>query len=189
MEAEPKSVQKATKVPKNQKGDRVIRDQTECPEEKANFISRVLYWWLNPIFVSGYKRPLEKSDLWALSSRFHAKKLADEFEKDWEKEIEAFHAKKLLKRQKEESERIMVEKSEKIGKSGNDVEKGEKAMAEEETPSLYGSMRHFIFWKLLPIGFIKLLTDVCTVASPYVLKLIIDYVSAPSSEETPLWLG
>lgn len=141
--------------------------QEKCPEENANFLSRITYWWINTVFWAGYKRPLEKADLWLLSSRFHSKTLTDSFDECWKQEISDFASRKA---QKEASGKASLKET-------------------EEKPSVYRALKSMIFWELAPVGFIKVVCDISTVSSPLLLKAIIDYVAKSSIDPQPLWLG
>jgi ATP-binding cassette subfamily C (CFTR/MRP) protein 1 len=57
------------------------------PEESAGFFSKIVYWWMNPLFITGYRRPLDQKDIWNLPSRFQSEKLANDFEEHWKKEL------------------------------------------------------------------------------------------------------
>lgn len=34
-----------------------------APEYVANFFNRLVFWWINPLLLSGYSRPLQEGDL------------------------------------------------------------------------------------------------------------------------------
>ncbi|CAG8547028.1 11089_t:CDS:10 [Funneliformis mosseae] len=62
------------------------KPNTLIPEANANIFSKVIFWWAGNIMRIGYKRPLEKDDLYVLNDPKLAKNVTDEFEKSWEKE-------------------------------------------------------------------------------------------------------
>ena len=43
-------------------------DDKPCPKKFASFPSRLLYSWIDPLLISGYKNPLTQKDLWSLNS-------------------------------------------------------------------------------------------------------------------------
>ncbi|KAF0500213.1 ABC transporter [Gigaspora margarita] len=61
---------------------------TELPETNANIFSKLTFWWLNGLMSLGYKRPLEKDDLYDLNDARSAKFVTDKFEIEWKKETE-----------------------------------------------------------------------------------------------------
>jgi len=62
------------------------KPNTLIPEAKANILSRITFWWAGKLMSLGYKRPLEKDDLYVLSDARLAKNVVDNFERSWEQE-------------------------------------------------------------------------------------------------------
>ena len=52
----------------------------------SNFISDVTYWWMNWVFLLGYKRPLDKEDLGTLPEIHTASFVHEKFKDAYEKE-------------------------------------------------------------------------------------------------------
>ncbi|TNN61504.1 Multidrug resistance-associated protein 4 [Liparis tanakae] len=40
------------------------KDTKTNPAAEANFLSTIVFWWLNPLFRTGYKRKLEEDDMY-----------------------------------------------------------------------------------------------------------------------------
>eukprot|EP00041_Stephanoeca_diplocostata_P034518 m.1181405 g.1181405 ORF g.1181405 m.1181405 type:complete len:419 (-) comp24534_c0_seq7:4496-5752(-) len=55
----------------------------ECPEARAGLWSTITFSWMTPMISLGYKRPLENSDVWKLSSGDHAQQIRARFQKQW----------------------------------------------------------------------------------------------------------
>jgi len=53
------------------------------PEATANFFSTITFWWLTPLMVLGYKKPLEMEDLWELDESETVRRLSEAFEHHW----------------------------------------------------------------------------------------------------------
>ncbi|CAG8455262.1 7608_t:CDS:2, partial [Dentiscutata heterogama] len=64
------------------------RLNNKIPETKANLFSELTFWWINDLMSLGYKRPLEKDDLFVLNDTRTAKIVTDKFEAEWRKEVE-----------------------------------------------------------------------------------------------------
>jgi len=62
------------------------KPNTLLPESNANILSRLTFWWAESLMSLGYKRPLEKDDLYVLNDARIAKNVVGNFEKSWEKE-------------------------------------------------------------------------------------------------------
>ncbi|XP_062982827.1 multidrug resistance-associated protein 1-like isoform X2 [Elgaria multicarinata webbii] len=57
------------------------------PEESASFLSKITYSWFSRVITSGYKKPLEREDLFELNQSDSAYVVCPDFEKQWRKEI------------------------------------------------------------------------------------------------------
>ncbi|KAK9761312.1 hypothetical protein K7432_013885 [Basidiobolus ranarum] len=67
------------------------------PEENANIFSHIVFWWLNSLMFKGYKRPLEKEDLYDLGETYSSHNLSVRFGNAWKGEFQRpkaslFHA-------------------------------------------------------------------------------------------------
>ncbi|CAK7197677.1 ATP-binding cassette transporter yor1 [Sporothrix eucalyptigena] len=43
--------------------------RTVCPEDKANFFSKLIFHWQGPLMRTGYSRPLELNDIWLVNPK------------------------------------------------------------------------------------------------------------------------
>ncbi|CAG8620613.1 18108_t:CDS:2, partial [Acaulospora morrowiae] len=68
--------------------------ETVIPEENANFLSRIIFWWVGDLMRLGYKRPLEKEDLYLMNDRRLTENLAVKFDVEWKKELNKVGTKK-----------------------------------------------------------------------------------------------
>eukprot|EP00833_Pecoramyces_ruminatium_P000081 jgi/Orpsp1_1/1174113/evm.model.c7180000048971.1 len=57
------------------------------PYTNASILSKITYWWVNPIFEIGYKRPLENNDIYLLEKKYQEKNLAENFYKIYNNEL------------------------------------------------------------------------------------------------------
>lgn len=152
---------------KTEKPTKPNRSDTVAPEETVNIFSYLSFAWLDPIFIDGYKRPLETTDIWKLPPRLQTQQLCDEFESAWLKEVQD-------------------------SKTTNATLPSTTPQIE---PSIYRAIHKFMFWKLAPAGLIKVFCDACTITAPYLLKQIILYVTesqrldAQNQTPPPLYWG
>lgn len=58
-------------------------DVPSCPEDNANFLSRMVFWWMNGLISRGYRKVLEFSDLPGLRSGERSDALAEQFRRNW----------------------------------------------------------------------------------------------------------
>jgi len=68
--------------------DNIPKEAAECPERKANWLSKLFYVWLEPLFWLGFKRPLVFEDLFQLDKRFQSGNLSEKFMLEWQKELD-----------------------------------------------------------------------------------------------------
>ncbi|XP_007472006.1 PREDICTED: multidrug resistance-associated protein 4-like isoform X1 [Lipotes vexillifer] len=57
------------------------------PLQDANLCSRVLFWWLNPLFQIGHKRRLEEDDMYPVLPEDRSKHLGEELQGYWDQEV------------------------------------------------------------------------------------------------------
>ncbi|XP_006825920.1 multidrug resistance-associated protein 1-like, partial [Saccoglossus kowalevskii] len=63
-----------------------VTDLNPCPYSSASFLSKVTFWWVTRIIVLGYKKPLQREDLWSLNKEDETSHVFHKFEKQWSKE-------------------------------------------------------------------------------------------------------
>lgn len=61
------------------------------PVLNANIFSRLTIWWMNKIFITGNKRPLEEDDLFPLLEEDKSEVLTEKLQREWEKELDKRH--------------------------------------------------------------------------------------------------
>lgn len=61
------------------------------PVLNANVFSRLTIWWMNKIFITGNKRPLEEDDLFPLLEEDKSEVLTQKLQREWEKELDKRH--------------------------------------------------------------------------------------------------
>ncbi|XP_075738556.1 ATP-binding cassette sub-family C member 3 isoform X2 [Rhipicephalus microplus] len=58
----------------------------QCPESRASFLSKLLFWWFNSMAIMGFKRPLQMHNMWFLDQSNQTAKIAEDFSHHFEKE-------------------------------------------------------------------------------------------------------
>ncbi|PAA59379.1 hypothetical protein BOX15_Mlig000262g4 [Macrostomum lignano] len=54
-----------------------------CPEKTANYLSRLSFWWITPLILSGYRSPLTYASLFQLNARDDCVNLFPRFKRAW----------------------------------------------------------------------------------------------------------
>ncbi|XP_074036471.1 multidrug resistance-associated protein 1-like [Leptinotarsa decemlineata] len=61
--------------------------QNPCPEESAGFLSRLLFAWFDGLAWKGFRKPLERDDLWEMNPENCSRELVPTFEKYWQNSL------------------------------------------------------------------------------------------------------
>lgn len=81
-------------------------ERNAFPEKTANPLSRVFFWWLNPVMKTGYKRTLQPDDLFYLGDDFVVKPKADKFIEIFNRRLAKAKENHILQKCKERNESI-----------------------------------------------------------------------------------
>ncbi|TPX78607.1 chitosanase [Chytriomyces confervae] len=133
-----------------------------CPKDAASFTSRMTFSWVDSLFRKGFKQPLVVSDLWEIPSNLGCTDLADSFMAIWKQEVQTFL----------------------------------KARAEQGLPEYVvdGAIVRSVIWKLyfrqiFSLGFLRMLSDLCNLLSPYFVQYIILFVQNRENEPVGKGIG
>jgi hypothetical protein len=47
-------------------------------------ISKLCFWWINKLIVTGYKRDLKRDDLWSIEEAEASQAITEKLEKAWD---------------------------------------------------------------------------------------------------------
>ncbi|KAM4537961.1 ATP-binding cassette subfamily C member 4-like [Fundulus diaphanus] len=67
--------------------EKVRKDAKKNPAATANIMSKIFFWWLNPLFCIGYKRRLEEEDMYEVLHEDRSEVLGQELQRYWELEV------------------------------------------------------------------------------------------------------
>ncbi|CAB4400795.1 unnamed protein product [Rhizophagus irregularis] len=76
-------------LPKPQSDYELINgdENLNCPEESANIFSRSTFYWMTPLMKLGHQKFLTMDDLWNLDPQYRSKKISEDFDVAWNKEL------------------------------------------------------------------------------------------------------
>jgi ATP-binding cassette, subfamily C (CFTR/MRP), member 1 len=63
-------------------------NDTSFPEFTSNWLSRLFFVWMNPLFDLGLKRPLEEEDLWKVNLENQSCQWSEKIESGWNSQVE-----------------------------------------------------------------------------------------------------
>uniref|UniRef100_A0A8C6UTS8 Multidrug resistance-associated protein 1 n=1 Tax=Neogobius melanostomus TaxID=47308 RepID=A0A8C6UTS8_9GOBI len=157
-----------------------VKDTNPCPESGASFLSRITFWWISRMMVTGFKRPLVESDLWSLHPENRSHRVVPGLVQRWN-------------RQRQKAKRLVLwngrEQTEAKGASGADeaeilIVKGPQQSKE---PSLLWALCLTFGPYFLISGLYKIIHDVLMFECFCVLRrLLISFINSPDS---PSWHG
>ncbi|XP_040919381.1 multidrug resistance-associated protein 1 [Toxotes jaculatrix] len=161
-----------------------VKDSNPCPEPGASFLSRITFWWITRMMVTGYKRPLEERDLWSLNTEDRSQRVVPQLVRRWNAEcqkVKRTEPKTLYSpRQVPHSEH----------KDGRIVEESEilivKPPQKTKEPSLFWALCLTFGPYFLISCLYKLIQDILMFVGPEILRLLIDFVNNSSA---PSWQG
>ncbi|KAL5121945.1 ATP-binding cassette transporter yor1 [Pleosporales sp. CAS-2024a] len=75
----------------------VPKTREPCPEYTASVFSRLTWHWMQPLMSVGYRRPLEKNDLWEVNPKRSVDVLAEKLHTAFQLRLEQKHPRPLLR--------------------------------------------------------------------------------------------
>uniref|UniRef100_A0A2R9C770 ATP binding cassette subfamily C member 6 n=1 Tax=Pan paniscus TaxID=9597 RepID=A0A2R9C770_PANPA len=130
-------------------GGQAWRHAHKCsPEKSASFFSKVTYSWFSRVITLGYKRPLEREDLFELKESDSFCTVCPIFEKQWRKEV--------LRNQDRQKVKVSCYKEAHIKK-----------------PSLLYALWNTFKSVLIQVALFKVFADILSFSSPLIMKQII----------------
>ncbi|XP_019384295.1 PREDICTED: multidrug resistance-associated protein 1-like isoform X1 [Crocodylus porosus] len=127
------------------------------PEANASFFSKVTYSWYSRVITLGYKKPLEREDLFELNESDSPYTVCPNFEKQWRKEV--LRTTKELKApcNKEAPSKTSLHK-----------------------PCLLYPLWQTFRYLLIKVGFLKVAADILAFVSPQIMKEMINLYNTHS---------
>uniref|UniRef100_A0A671NEJ6 Multidrug resistance-associated protein 1 n=1 Tax=Sinocyclocheilus anshuiensis TaxID=1608454 RepID=A0A671NEJ6_9TELE len=145
-----------------------VKDSNPCPELGASFLSRITFWWITGLMVTGYKRPLEEKDLWSLNTEDKSQRVVPQLVRRWDQECNK------------------VKRSE----DGQPIEESEillaKTLQKTGEPSLFCALCQTFGPYFLVSSLYKIIHDILMFVGPEILRLLIQFVNDSSA---PTWHG
>ena len=147
-----------------------LNSRKPCPNYDSSFVNKLLYIWVTPLLWSGFRNPLKMSDLWDISPKVASKFVVPEFIKTFETAVAKAKSNQVTPNNKDD---------------GAPVKKNQVSILPALVKCYGGS---FLFGSIL-----KLCVDLLQIASPQIMKLMIQFVESyndgvPDNEEE-MWKG
>uniref|UniRef100_A0A8C5NA28 Multidrug resistance-associated protein 1 n=1 Tax=Gouania willdenowi TaxID=441366 RepID=A0A8C5NA28_GOUWI len=160
----------------------MVKDPHPCPEPGASFLSRITFWWITSMMITGYKRPLEEKDLWSLNPDDCSNRVVPQLVHRWNSECQKAKRFKIIFDPKETTQRESKERQA-VAESEILLVKNSKKTID---PSLLKALCLTFGPYFLISCFYKLIQDILMFAGPEILRLLIRFVNDSSA---PTWQG
>ncbi|VDL80145.1 unnamed protein product [Nippostrongylus brasiliensis] len=130
-----------------------------CPELSTSFLNQITFHWFTGLAVKGYKRPLERDDLWSLNERDRANNLIPEFYNNFKKQFQGQHDQKP---------------------------KQSSSASSDAHPSVLVPLFQTYKFTFISGALLKFTFDLLQFVAPALLKYLISFIQNPNQ---PLWVG
>ncbi|XP_068685996.1 multidrug resistance-associated protein 1-like [Montipora foliosa] len=152
------------------------KDRKPCPEDDANCLSTISFWWMNWILFTGFKRPLEETDLWALNKKSRAAYVVPRLRSIWNNQkIKRKRAAVVPVREEPVTQR---ETDPLLG----DKDKEIRTKTKRKRPSLVKALLKMFALNFFAAIVFKLFQDCLIFVQPQLLRLLIDYIEGKNYE-------
>uniref|UniRef100_A0A8C1J8W0 Multidrug resistance-associated protein 1 n=1 Tax=Cyprinus carpio TaxID=7962 RepID=A0A8C1J8W0_CYPCA len=163
-----------------------VRDSNPCPESGASFLSRITFWWITGLMVTGYKRPLEEKDLWSLNTEDKSQRVVPQLVCRWDQECNKVKRSEARNKTLYSPKRSAREEK----KDGQPIEESEilltKTLQKTGDPSLFCALCRTFGPYFLVSSLYKIIHDILMFVGPEILRLLIQFVNDSSA---PDWHG
>uniref|UniRef100_A0A673JP39 Multidrug resistance-associated protein 1 n=1 Tax=Sinocyclocheilus rhinocerous TaxID=307959 RepID=A0A673JP39_9TELE len=153
-----------------------VRDSNPCPESGASFLSRITFWWITGLMVTGYKRPLEEKDLWSLNTEDKSQRVVPQLVRRWDQECNK------VKRSEARSQFFPPSNRQAYGFTT----KMTNPLIGLCDPSLFCALCRTFGPYFLVSSLYKIVHDILMFVGPEILRLLIQFVNDSSA---PDWHG
>ncbi|ESO12440.1 hypothetical protein HELRODRAFT_105347 [Helobdella robusta] len=157
-----------------------------CPEATSCFISQLLFWWFNSMLLVGYKKSLERSDLWLLDDKMTTHYVVSKFETSWNKSAAKYYKFEENKEHQSKSQDKMLDDRSDLKIDIAILPATQPKPHKLRRPSLWIVLAGTFGRTFLFGSFLKLLHDLVMFSSPMLLQALLKFISSPTA---PCWHG
>jgi len=142
----------------------------QSPEESSGLLSRLTFWWINPLIQTGFKRDLVREDLWKISDKEGSKSTCIKLEHVWNQKANDYikQMRQLDSNLNNESFIFTKDEQEKLKLNPSKAKNDNKSKISQ--PSLTFALIKIYFGKFTGIVAIKLTHDVLNFVRPILLE-------------------
>ncbi|XP_053400561.1 multidrug resistance-associated protein 1-like [Mercenaria mercenaria] len=156
-----------------------------CPELRSSFLSRITFQWIQPLVVTGYKKPLTEDDMFRLNPLDQSAEVVKKFEYYWKQEE--------IKQNEKVSGNTPTKSVNGFGGSLQEASKLLEAAPHFDNTSdaksrisLLAVLFKTFGWDLFLSNIWMLVNDILIFVNPFLLQLLIEFTG---DSQKPMWKG
>ncbi|XP_056008627.1 ATP-binding cassette sub-family C member 3-like [Ostrea edulis] len=160
-------------------------NKESSPYSTSSFPSRLLFSWIVRFMMRGYRRPLKKKDIMSMDSRDKAGYLLSKYQNYWNASIST--SKKCCIQRRNDFPML-----ESVGQSllaMNDVGDSTQPEYHPSNHSLLRTLIKMFGREFLMFHLLAMITVVCKMISPQLLRFLLEFIAEPHGEKGQLWWG
>lgn len=66
------------------------------PESNVSMFSRLTFWWINDLIMTGYNRTLTREDMWKVDDNESSRYLTQQLQTAWDKDSKGYFLRNIL---------------------------------------------------------------------------------------------
>ncbi|OWF55505.1 multidrug resistance-associated protein 1-like [Mizuhopecten yessoensis] len=184
----------------DKRSSRDYENQQRCPDVDVSSLSNLVYAWMTPTVIKAYKKKIAIYDLWTQSERLKCNNTVSELQLTWNKELRRLiNLHRQNKRTKIQTHQngsshnghVMGEETPLLASGSS--RKSHHLLEDDESlplkPSLYRTLikTYGLLW--LQCNLMKVVSDLCLLSQPILIKYIVLYVGNRGKPGYPVWNG
>ncbi|XP_041363039.1 multidrug resistance-associated protein 1-like isoform X2 [Gigantopelta aegis] len=164
----------------------IKQSEKPCPESSASFLSQITFWWFTSLVKKGYRKALERRDLWSLNSCDTSQYVVPKFEQHWNKELNTSQC--LVSSPNPSRNSIPLKERYNDSRTYTEVnlDVTVKDGRREKKPNVLKCLVKTFGRFFLLAAVYKLMHDILLFAAPALLRLLIQFVK---NKEEYVWHG
>lgn len=144
-------------------------ERTFFPEKRTNWVSQMMFFWLTPIFLVGYKRTIQPNDLWKIDEAQSLDVMYDQFKADLDTGLEKDRDSHVAQKCKERGE---------TAESSSVPREDDLEDFKLPKRTLFKALWK-VFWFDYTVGAVmKVLSDAASALAPLLQKKLTNFVSS-----------
>lgn len=153
----------------------------DYPEDNVSILSKLWFWWMNSLIVTGYKRDLTRQDLWNINEKESSNHVTNEFEKYWNKQANDYIEQRLKSENYKQIDRSYLKNEnnsieEKIKLNNTQDTKYDMSNKKLKKPSFGFALIKVFRGKFLAGSLLKIIYDLFQFVGPLILDKLIQFI-------------